>query len=284
MRKLRTCDSAQLNTGVSKCPPDFENMKGAILVSPGTKLPSELTAEKLEELVHADRPGRVFGIVRFTEYAKNGGEVQTSANGYDGEAPTGISARKDTFTLNKFYPELMAALTRTYNQQWDVYFFDDNNMLFGLKDDTDILAGYPMAAVYGDSTPFNTSSAKASMTVTFAHENAKRSITDFDFVKLGFNPQKCVLGLTNVRLGKAGTTGNAYKLYEDIGGYDVTRIYGPLLATAGADVINGATTAVTYNDAAGTITIAAADGAAMVSLKSPAVLFEKGIKGIEQVA
>ena len=94
MRKLRTCDSAQLNTGVSKCPPDFENMKGAILVPPGTKLPADLTAEKLEQMVHADRPGRIFGIVRFTEYAKNGGEIQTAANGYDGEAPTGVSARQ----------------------------------------------------------------------------------------------------------------------------------------------------------------------------------------------
>lgn len=283
MRKLRTCDSAQLNTGVSKCPPDFENMKGAILVPPGTKLPADLTADKLEQLVHANRPDRIFGIVRFTEYAKNGGEVQTAANGYDGEAPTGVSARKDTFTLNKFFPELMAALTKTYNQQWDAYFFDDNNMLFGLKDGTDTLAGYPMTAVYGDSTPFNTSSAKATMTVTFAHENAKRAITDFDFVQLDFNPQKCVLGLTWVRLEKAGTTGNAYKLFEDVGGYDVTAIYGPLIVAAGNTVINGATSAASYDDATQTLTIASTSGAD-IRLKSPSVLYENDIKGIEQVA
>lgn len=284
MRKLRKCDSAQLNTGVSKCPPDFENMKGAILVAPGTKLPANLTAEKLEELVHADRPGRIYGIVRFTEYAKNGGEVQTSANGYDGEAPTGVSARKDTFTLNKFYPELMASLTKAFNQQWDVYFFDDVNTLFGLSDGSDTLAGYPMTSVYADATPFNTSSAKASMTVTFAHENAKKSITDFDFIQLDFNVQKCVLGLTEVVLAKTSDAGDAYKLYEKVGGNDITAIYGPLIAAAGNTVLEGAsTTAVAYSAESDTITVAAS-GSATVRLKSPAALFEKEIKGIEQVA
>lgn len=283
MRKLRTCDSAQLNTGVSKCPPNFENMKGAILVPPGTKLPADLTADKLEQMVHADRPDRIFGIIRFTEYAKNGGDWQTAANGYDGEAPTGVSARKDTFTLNKFYPELMAALAKTSDQQWDVYFFDDNNVLYGLKDGTDTLAGYPMTAVYGDSTPFNTSSAKATSNVTFAHENAKRAITDFDFVQLDFNPQKCVLGLTNVRLEKASTSGNSYKLFEDVGGYDVTGIYGPLIAAAGNTVVSGATSALTYDDTTQTLTIATSTGAD-IRLKSPSVLFENDIKGIEQVA
>lgn len=283
MRPLRTCVSAQLNTGVSKCPPDFENMKGAILVSPGTKLPADLTAEKLEKLIHANLPDRAYGIVRFTEYAKNGGEVQTSANGYDGEAPTGVSARKDTFNLNKFYPELMAALTSTYTEPRDVYFFDDNNMLYGLNDGTDVLAGYPMTSVYADATPFNTSSAKATMSVVFAHENAKRAFIDFDYIQLGFNPQKCVLGLTPVKLEKIGTSGNAYKLYEKIGGYDVTSIYGPLIVSAGNTVINGATSAVTYDDNAQTLTIASTGGAD-IRLKSPSVLYENDIKGIEQVS
>lgn len=283
MREIRTCDAAQLNTGVSKCPPDFENMKGAILVAPGTKLPAKLTADALEKLVHADRPERVYGIVRFTEYAKNGGEVQTSANGWDGEKPTGVSARKDAFTLNRFYPELMAALTRAYTQEWEAYFFDDNNILYGLNDGTDVLAGYPMSAVYGDATPYNTSSAKATMTVTFAHENAKRAFTDFDYVQLPFNPQKLVLGLTEVSLVRTATSGGAYKLVEKTGGYDVTPVYGPLIAEAGATVLNGTTTAVTYDEETQTLTVAST-GSAAVTLKSPAVLYAAGIKGIEQVA
>ena len=192
-------------------------------------------------------------------------------------------ARKSTITLNKFYPELAAALVSTYNQQWDVYFFDDDNMLFGLSDGTDTLAGYPMTSVYSDSTPFNTSSAKAGMTVTFAHQNAKRAITHFDYIQLNFNPQKCVLGLTQVKLEKVGTSGNIYKLFEKVGGYDVTGIYGPLIVSAGNTVIEGATTAVTFNAADNTLTIAATAGAE-VHLKAPSVLYENDIKGIEQVA
>lgn len=282
MRQTRKCATAQLNTGVSKCQPNFENMKGAIITRPGTKLPADLTADKLEELVHASRDKRVYGIVRFTEYAKNGGEVQTSTNGYDGEAPTGVSARKDTFTLNNYFPELAAALTNTYNQQWDAYFFDDANNLYGLNDGTDELAGYPMNSIYADVTPFNTSSTKATMNVTFAHENAKRAITDFDYVQLSFNPLKLVLGLTNVSLEKVGTTGNDYKIIETRGGNDITSIYGPLIATAGESVINGSTSAITYDEDKDALTIATTDNV-VPSLKAPSVLYENDIKGIEQV-
>ena len=63
MRKLRTCDTAQLYTGVSKCAPDFGKMRVAILVKPGTKLPEDLTADKLEKLAHASRNERIYGIV-----------------------------------------------------------------------------------------------------------------------------------------------------------------------------------------------------------------------------
>lgn len=69
---------------------------------------------------------------------------------------------------------------------------------------------------------------------------------------------------------------------EKVGGYDATEIYGPLIATAGASVIEGATAASAYNEADKNLTITAT-GSAAVRLKDPATLFEKGIKGIEQV-
>lgn len=281
MRKLRKCNAAQLNTGVSKCSPDFGKMKGAIIVERNTKLPADLTADALEKLAHANRPDRIHGIVGFVEYAKNGGEVQTAANGYAGEEVTGISARKDTYTLNKFYPELHASLTKCHNKEWDVYFFDEDNVMYGLNDGTGLLAGVPMATVYSDATPHPTSSAKATMTVTFSFADAKKAITNFDYASLDFDPQKLVLGLTPVKLEKEAT-GNGYKLYEEIGGNDVTSIYGPLIAASGNTVISGATTAVTYDEDADTLTIAASDNAE-VKLKSPAVLYENGITGIEQV-
>lgn len=283
MRKLRTCNTVQFNTGVSKCPPDFGKMIGAIIVEDGTKLPADLTADSLEKLAHAAGSERIYGIVRFVEYAPEGGDPQSAANGYGPEEFTGFSARKDTYNLNKFYPELHSAITRTAHLSRGVYFFDENNMLYGLNDGTDTLAPYPMSSIYSKATPHPTSSGKASMSVTFCHVDAKASAIDFDYVQLDFNPLKLTLGLVGVKLEKAGTTGNNYKIFEAVGGYDVTGIYGPLIVAAGNTVINGATTAATYDDATKTLTIAATDGA-KISLKSPAVLYENDIKGIEQVA
>lgn len=280
MRPLIDCaNTAQLYTGASKCNLDFEKMKGAILVEEGAKLPTGLTATKLEELAHADGDARIYGILTFTEYAKNGGEVQTSANGYGGEEVTGVSARKDTYTLNKFQPALDASLTQCSNKAWGAYFFDDNNVVYGISDGTETLAPFPMKNVYSDAVPHPTSSAKSSMTVTFAHENAKKAKTDFNFFKLDFNPQRLVLGLTKVKMEK--TADGKYKIYEEMGGIDVTRVYGKLIAKGGNSVLTGATSAATYDEANNVLTIASAEGAE-VRLKSASVLFANDIKGIEQ--
>lgn len=282
MKKLRTCEAAQLYTGTSKCPPDFGKMKLAILVRPGVKLPAELTAEALEKMAHADRAERAYGIVGLCEYNKNGGEVQTAANGYGPEQVTGVSARKDTFDLNKFYPELDASLMQTANSEWDVYFLDDEGFLHGIDDGTDILAGYPMSCVYGEVTPIATSSARPTMQVVFCHKDAKISKTRFDFTTVDFNYNHLVLGLLPVKLVKVSSDSNQYKLIEAKGANDVTSIYGPLIADAGAAVITGVTTAVTYSDETETLTIVAEDGVTP-KLKPAKMLYEKDIKGIEQV-
>lgn len=280
MRQLRKCTSSQLNTGISKCPVDFGKMKGAILVEPGTKLPAKLTATELEKLAHANRPERVYGIMTFVEYAKNGGEMQTAANGYGPEERTGLSARKDAFTMNKFYPELYSSLTKCA-KEWDVYFFNEDNMLFGVNDGSDVLAGFSMADVYADATEFATSSAKPTMTVTFSHANPKDSAENFDFIQLDFDPRKLTLGLTAVKLEKADDA-NKYKLFEAIGGNDITSSYGAVLANVGSAVLNGATSAVSYDEESDTLTISATSGGT-ISLKSPSVLYDNDIKGIEQV-
>lgn len=282
MRKLRKCETSQLYTGTSKCPPNFGKMRAAILVKPGTKLPADLDGDKLEEMAHADRPDRAYGIVGLCEYAKNGGEVQTSAQGYGPEQVTGVSARKDTFDTDRFYPELDSSLMAAANSEWDVYFIDDEGYLHGINDGTDVLAGYPMSSVYGEATPFATSSAKAQMQIVFCHQDAKLSKINYDYVKLDFNYKKFVLGLLAVKLEKADSTGDKYKLFEAVGGNDITAVYGPLIATAGTDAIVGASTAVSYNSADETITIAASAG--VTPRLAPAkTLYEKGIKGIEQV-
>lgn len=283
MKQLRTCGYSHLNTGVSKCPPDFEKMTGAIIVPAGIKLPVNLTAETLEEMAHADVNERIYGTPRFVEYAKNGGEPQTSQNGYGPEEFNGFSARKDTFTLVRFYPELHASITRCANQAWGAYFYDKDNILYGIDDGTDVLAPFPMSCIYSDATPHPTSSAKATMSLTFAYEDSKEAAVDFDYRKLDFNVSRLTLGLLGVKLEKVSSDGNAYKLYEAMGGYDLTPVYGSLLVAAGADAVIGSTSAITYDAADKILTIVSSGSGGAVRLNTPANLFDKGIKGIEQV-
>ena len=278
MRTLRTCESAVLNTGLSKCPPDFNKVKAALIVPHGVKLPAELDAETLEKLIHEDRSARVYGVGLFVEYAKNGGEVQVSATGYGPEQVTGVSAWRDTFTMEKFYPELNAALLRVANQRYDVYFIDEDGLLFGNADGTDVLAGIAMANIYPDSTPHATSGAMATMTVNFSHLNPKKSYLKFDYRKVDFQPEDIELGLTEVKFEKGD---EGYKIYEVIGGNDLTGQYGPLLQEAGAEAFEGNPTTVSYDAAKNVIVITGGEDA--VSLKSPKELYEKGIKGIEAV-
>lgn len=283
MKQLRKCDIEDFNTGVSKCQIDFSKLKGAIIVPMNTKLPANLTAEKLEELVHADPGQRVYGLITFVEYAKNGGEAQTTTNGYGPESFSGFSARKDTFTLDDFYPELHANITRNAHRKRGVYFFDEDRHLYGLNDGSDVLAPFPMSSIYSDATPHPTSSAKATMSVTFAYMNVKQAVLGFDYIKLPFDPFSITLGLTEVVLEKVTSGGNEYKLYEKTGHYDVTPIYGPLIMTAGESVVSDQVTAVTYNEDSETLSFTSAKDAE-VRLKSPSALYAKDIKGIVQAA
>ncbi len=282
MNKFRTCDSAQLFTGVTKCPIDFGKMIGAIIVAEGAKLPKDITAEALEKLAHADPSERIYGLYKFVEYAKSGGEAQTSVVGYGPEQPNGFSARKDTFTMIRFYPELHASLTRTSHVPRGAYFYDENGWLYGLDDGTDVLAPFPMATIYSDATPHPTSSAKSSMTVTFAFDDPKKAIEEFNYVALGFHPQNLTLGLNQVKLQKVDEESSKYKIVEKVGGYDLTGLFGPLVTENGTDIFPDAS-AVTYNSADKTIPVKMEAGKS-VSLAAPEVLYEKGIKGIEQVA
>ena len=83
-----------------------------------------------------------------------------------------------------------------------------------------------------------------------------------------------------MELVKAGDAGNEYKLLEKIGGYDLTSTYGSLLAD-NPELVSGAT-AVTYDEDKNTLTLTV-DSGATPRLKSPKLLFEAGIEGIEQL-
>lgn len=276
MRKTRICDSAEMNTGGSACSVDWGKIKGAIIVEHGKKLPADLTPEKLAELCHADRPDRIYPILTFVEYAKNGGEAQISAVGYGPNQYNGLNAQTDTFTLARFDEMLNAELLRCANKQWDVYYWDSNKMLIGYNDGTDELAGIPMSAIYPGSTPYSTSGAKSSMTVNFAHLDAEDSQLNFDYLKLEFNPGNVVKGLTEVMLVEE--TSGKYKIVECIGGYDRTAEFADALSTGAAEVFTGVTSASYEN---GLLIITPGDGE--ISVKQPSVLYTNDIKWVEFV-
>ena len=277
MRKIRTCKGSRFNTGGSACKIDWEKVKGSIMVEHEVKLPADITGDKLAELCHADRPDRIYPVFPFLEYAKNGGEPQVNALGYGGNQYNGLNAQTDTFTLARFDEILNAQLLNNANKEWDVYFWNRDYQLIGYNDDTDLLAGIPMSTVYPTVTQYPTSGAKSTMTVSYCHEDTEDSHLNFDYVQLDFNPKNFVKGLVDVVLEKADSD-NTYKIIEKVGGYDRTEEFGALLADGAAEVLNNVTSA-TY--AEGVITIVPKDGATP-SLKAPSVLFEKGIKGIEQ--
>lgn len=280
MRNLRKCNTGHLNTGISKCPVDFARMKGAIIVPYGSKLPANLSVEALTKQAHADEAERIYGIVGFCEFAQEGGEAQTGAVGYGGLQVTGYSDRADTYTLDKNYPELHASLTKCAGNKFGAYYFDEKNMLYGLNDGTDELAPFPMNTIHSNATPYSTSGSKSTMTVKFCHEDSRAAIENADYVQLDFNPQRATLGLTGVKLIKVSDSGNEYKLIEAVGGYDLTSIFGPLMAD-NANVINGVT-AVTYDEDKEALTLTVT-GSAIPALKAPKLLLEAGISGIEQV-
>lgn len=276
MRNTRVCESAEMNTGGSGCKVDWGKVKGAILVEHGVKLPANITADELEKMCHADRPGRIYPIHTFVEYAKNGGEAQVSAVGYGANQYNGLNAQTDTFTLPRFDEILNAELLRCANKEWDVYFWDSNRMLIGYNDGTDILAGIPMSTVYPGATPFSTSSAKSSMTVNFCHMDAEDSQLNFDYLKLDFNPANVIKGLTEVMLVE--NESNKFKIIECVGGYDRTAEFATELSSGASEVFDGVTSA-SYED--GYLTITPGEGE--ISVKSPSVLYEKDVKWVEFV-
>lgn len=274
MRPTRNCFQADFNSGKSGCPIDYGKIKGAIIVPAGEKLPAGFDGDDLREACHADVPNRIYPVITFVEYAKNGGEPQVSAVGYGPNKVTGINAQTDTFTLDEVDYGLNAELLKSKNVKRDVYYFDENGVVYGVNDGTDVLAGIPMACIYPTIVPHPTSSAKESLTVSFCHVDAEKSQQNYDFITTDFHLEDSLIGLVPVELVKDGD--NKYHIVEKIGGYDRTAEFGPTVATKASSVIDGIS-AATYADGALTLTVTQG---ATPALKAPSALYANGIEGI----
>ena len=133
-----------------------------------------------------------------------------------------------------------------------------------------------MAKLYPNVTPHPTSGNPATLTVSFAFENARDAIEDFDFIELDFNVKDSLVCLTQVELVSTAT--NKYKIVEKVGGLDLTSKYASLITTSASSVLNGVT-AATYDATAEVLTLTVSTGSTP-SLKAPSALFDAGIYGI----
>ena len=264
---------ATFNTGSSVCVLDPGKVKAIILTIHGHKLPEDKTADAIEAACHADRPERIFPIKTIVEYAPSGGEAQTSATGYGPTKITGYSAKNDVWTLQDYDASLKANIMAAKNVAFDAYFVDENNIVYGMNDGTEYLAGIPLSGVYPGGQDWDSSGTEANLTVATMFKDYEKYIKSADVSAYKFDVVEALKGLVYVEL-KSLESGK-YKLVEHFGKLDITEHYGELLA-------KNATTALGISDSPAA---SYADGVITVSgnpkLAKPSVLQELGITGIE---
>lgn len=271
---IRQCPGvSDFNTGISVCPLDPGKIKAVILTMHGKKLPSTLTAEEMTKACHADRPDRIFPLKTIVEYEPSGGEAETSTTGYGPTKITGYSAKTDTFTLSDYDMSLKANLMAAKNTAFDAYMVDENNVIYGMNDGTDQLAGIPLSGVYPGGQDWDSSGTEANLTFTLMYKDYEQYAKNADLVQCDFDVLNSLTGLVYVEFKNTGST--KYKLVEHFGGLDITSYYGELLQTSASTALPSATS-VSYAD--GVLTI----GSGSTSLAKPSVLQDEGILGIEQ--
>ena len=270
----RVCggSAAGFNTGFNFCPLQPGKAKAVILVYHGKKLPAELTAENLEKACHADGQDRIFPILNISEYATSGGEANTSENGYAGSSITGYSPRTDTFTLSKFNLALQANLVSNKATTFDMYVVDENDVIYGIDDASDALAGIPLTGVYPTGQPFSSSGQVAYLAFNALYADIEAYMKNASAKGATFNVPGALTGLVfaefiEIEDGK-------YKLVDHYDRTDLTAYYGAQIAAKASTVLVSGSTA-SYSD--GVLTISGEP-----KLATPSVLQENGIIGIEQ--
>ena len=95
----RNCVGKNFNSGIGKCPLNAGHVKAIILIEHGQILPATLTVSSIEVACHANRPARIYPLKHIVEFAPEGGEAQTSENGYGGTKIVGYSAFNPIWTM-----------------------------------------------------------------------------------------------------------------------------------------------------------------------------------------
>nr|DAZ75703.1 MAG TPA: hypothetical protein [Caudoviricetes sp.] len=278
MKKYRDCGSEIFNTGSSKCPfvPDY--VKAIILTPEDMVIKDDELEEKLEEMIHADRPGRIYPIGPIAEYAPSGGEAQTSKQGYGPSQITSYSELIEAWTLENYDEGLLANLMKLKNERMRALFVDKNNVVYGQHDTDTTIKGYLMSSIYPSSVQrFKTSGDNASMAVSLVYDDVEKAWMETKSLQGETDLVEKAKGLVWVDIVKVGSGGSSYKVVEHYGRYDLTTVYGSLLAKT--EGVWAGVSAAQYNAADGTLSLTSSS---TPTLLSPAQLFTAGIKGIEQ--
>lgn len=278
MKKYRDCGSEIFNTGSSKCPfvPDY--VKAIILTPEDMVIKDDELEEKLEEMIHADRPGRIYPIGPIAEYAPSGGEAQTSKQGYGPSQITSYSELIEAWTLENYDEGLLANLMKLKNERMRALFVDKNNVVYGQHDTDTTIKGYLMSSIYPSSVQrFKTSGDNASMAVSLVYDDVEKAWMETKSLQGETDLVEKAKGLVWVDIVKVGSGGSSYKVVEHYGRYDLTTVYGSLLAKT--EGVWAGVSAAQYNAADGTLSLTSSS---TPTLLSPAQLFAAGIKGIEQ--
>lgn len=259
------------NTGQNFCPLQPGKVKGLILVYHGKKLPSELTAESLEKACHADGMDRIFPVLGISEYATSGGEATTSENGYAGSEITGYSSRTDTFTLSKFNLALQANMVANKSTLFDMYAFDEDNVIYGYDDGTDVLAGIPLSGIYPTGQMYTSSGQKAYLAFNAIYADTEDYLAHTSIKSASVNLMNVLTGVIYVDFVSVD---GGYKIVDHYDRTDLTSYYGATIAANAESILSGMTS-VTYESGV-------LKGTGEPKLAEPSVLQENGIIGIEQ--
>lgn len=278
--KFRKCKGQEtFNTGRSKCLLDPGKIKGIILAQRGFRLPKSLTQEKIEEMCHADRPNRIYPIKTVVEFAPSGGEANINTTGYGGGKVGPYSAYTAAWTLDEYDATLKSNLMIAKGVEFDSWYVDDNNIIYGTSGNNESLGGIQLSGAYPSGQDFDSSGQEANLIVNTMFKDYEKYIKNADIMECDFDVMEALKGLVFVDLVKVGSgeDDNTYKVVEHYGNLDVTSYYGEALASGSATCFDGGVSAVSYSNDVLTITATGTP-----KLKSPSILQENGVMGIEQ--
>lgn len=271
----RNCVGKNFNSGIGKCPLNAGHVKAIILIEHGQILPATLTASSIEVACHANRPARIYPLKHIVEFAPEGGEAQTSENGYGGTKIVGYSAFNPTWTMADNDFNLRMNIVRAKGISFDAYFVDDNKIIYGKWNENGEFAGVPLVGIAEGGNLFDTSSDSDSLTVQTYVKDFEDWMANIAIQQVDFDIVGALEGLVFVKFA-AGSAANKYKLVNVADDLDVTAYYGQLIADNAATALTSGTSA-SYSAVNNELTITGTP-----TLAAPSVLQGAGITGIEQ--